>query len=695
MNRWLSLLLISGLAAAQVSEGPLPWSQGDDPDLVRVWLEAERCDDSTLWQGLWERSAGDTERERILRSVGRVGSSALAGWLESLLSHAEWGSSSALAPALGFAVSQTPSETLLALAAEKWGGTALARVVGAQGRLPAPGPLRDRISRKILAELDQGTPEAQAAIYTAIPRVANLDVRDYARRHVAASDPKLRRAALFWAGRAESPPDDSLIQAILPSLVDENEEIAWMAVRCLGRVSAGKDEAGVLLVSCAMDDQREGVQVEALRALGRLHSPLARAAILSRIRSADPQVRREAFECAEAVARSLVPADRRGLSALAIVALEEELVVDVKRAALLAAAALEPDWFLRHRSRFRMVDPWPLRVAALRASKQLPRETAWSDLRRAATTDPDRRVRAGGLEVATEWPELLQGLSLSDLHAAEVVQETTSGRYELAVHGEDPGLVMARANLLAAWWKANPEAKLAEARNTLGWESTVASPVLQDAEPAMAVIDLLVAVGQAPLASTYESHPRRPIASHARSKVGSKTPSGVAPNRASLDRFRLVGPRLGNLPTTAVIETSRGALRVELFAKEAPITVDNFVFLGRSGFFDGLLFHRVVPNFVAQAGCPRGDGSGEPPALPLGLSHLPCELSERPYERGSLGMALTGKDTGGSQWFFCHTAAPHLDGRYTQFGRLIEGFEILDRLVPGDTILGVSFSGGQ
>jgi len=134
---------------------------------------------------------------------------------------------------------------------------------------------------------------------------------------------------------------------------------------------------------------------------------------------------------------------------------------------------------------------------------------------------------------------------------------------------------------------------------------------------------------------------------------------------------------------SAVIRTIKGDIHLRFLPAEAPITVHNFLTMARGGYYDGILFHRVVPGFVAQAGCPRGDGWGGP-----GYT-IPCENSDRTYRRGSLGMALAGKDTGGSQWFLCHRSVPHLDGRYTLFGEVSKGLDVLDSLVQGDVILSV------
>src|SRR5690606_32431071 len=109
--------------------------------------------------------------------------------------------------------------------------------------------------------------------------------------------------------------------------------------------------------------------------------------------------------------------------------------------------------------------------------------------------------------------------------------------------------------------------------------------------------------------------------------------------------------------------------------------------LSRRGFYEGVGFHRVVSNFVSQGGDPRGDGSGGPG------HHIPCENSDGRYERGAVGMALSGKDTGGSQFFLTHSEQPHLDGRYTIFARVTSGLSVMDSLMPDDRILSVQLAG--
>jgi len=130
----------------------------------------------------------------------------------------------------------------------------------------------------------------------------------------------------------------------------------------------------------------------------------------------------------------------------------------------------------------------------------------------------------------------------------------------------------------------------------------------------------------------------------------------------------------------AVVTTSKGSFTIDFFPNEAPLTVDNFVRLAQRGYFRGITIHRVVPNFVIQDGDPRGDGNGGPGY------QIRCEINEVPYERAAVGMALSGKDTGGSQWFVTHSRQPHLDGGYTVFGRVTSGREVVDSIVRGDVI---------
>jgi cyclophilin family peptidyl-prolyl cis-trans isomerase len=133
-------------------------------------------------------------------------------------------------------------------------------------------------------------------------------------------------------------------------------------------------------------------------------------------------------------------------------------------------------------------------------------------------------------------------------------------------------------------------------------------------------------------------------------------------------------------PRTVEVRTNRGTFRLRIDCPRAPRTCLNFLDLAGQHFYDGLLFHRVVPDFVVQAGDPRGDGYGGPGYV------LGDEVNRLRYRRGILGMALAGPDTGGSQFFITLSPQPHLDGGYTAFGEVVAGAEVLDAIQAGDRI---------
>jgi len=139
--------------------------------------------------------------------------------------------------------------------------------------------------------------------------------------------------------------------------------------------------------------------------------------------------------------------------------------------------------------------------------------------------------------------------------------------------------------------------------------------------------------------------------------------------------------------TRAVVATTKGRIEFVLRPDEAPAHCVSFATLARRGFYTNLLWHRVVANFVIQGGCPRGDGAGGPGYL------LPDEIGTRPFVRGTVGMPKSDDDTGGCQIFVTHLPAPHLDGRYTVFGQMVAGFDVLDRIRVGDRILEVTLAG--
>lgn len=134
--------------------------------------------------------------------------------------------------------------------------------------------------------------------------------------------------------------------------------------------------------------------------------------------------------------------------------------------------------------------------------------------------------------------------------------------------------------------------------------------------------------------------------------------------------------------TRAIMETDKGSINLDLFDDAAPNTVKNFVELSEKGFYDGLIFHRVIDNFMIQGGCPKGQGTGGPGY------QIKCEINPNKHIAGTLSMAHAGKDTGGSQFFICHAPQPHLDGIHTTFGQT-QDMDVVNAIRKGDKILSV------
>jgi peptidyl-prolyl cis-trans isomerase B (cyclophilin B) len=135
--------------------------------------------------------------------------------------------------------------------------------------------------------------------------------------------------------------------------------------------------------------------------------------------------------------------------------------------------------------------------------------------------------------------------------------------------------------------------------------------------------------------------------------------------------------------TKAIMETDKGTINIEFFDNDAPNTVANFVKLSKDGFYNGLNFHRVIPDFVIQGGCPSGTGTGGPGY------QIKCEINPNKHEAGSLSMAHAGRDTGGSQFFICHSPQPHLDGLHTVFGQTTD-MDVVNAIKAGDKIVSVT-----
>jgi cyclophilin family peptidyl-prolyl cis-trans isomerase/HEAT repeat protein len=211
-----------------------------------------------------------------------------------------------------------------------------------------------------------------------------------------------------------------------------------------------------------------------------------------------------------------------------------------------------------------------------------------------------------------------------------------------------------------------------------------------DVEPMLAILAALDSIPDLKAKTLLEREtqsPYLPIRKAAADALARLVPNFMvnpAPANQPLTRYDF--PLIQNKLSPKIrFYTSKGNFEIILYPQKAPVTVSNFIELVKSGFYNGIYFHRVVPGFVIQAGDPRGDGWGGP-----GYS-IPCEYNDLFYDRGMIGMAHAGKDTGGSQFFITHTPQPHLNGRHTAFGKVITGLEVIDRIEIYDQIYQTEF----
>ncbi|MBN1210326.1 MAG: peptidylprolyl isomerase [Myxococcaceae bacterium] len=272
---------------------------------------------------------------------------------------------------------------------------------------------------------------------------------------------------------------------------------------------------------------------------------------------------------------------------------------------------------------------------------------------------PDARVRLAALEAvgARPVPEAL-----------EAVRALIAGEDRVVA-----GAAAATAGKLKAT-QALPEVRALAAR--------VPQEPGELAEPVAGALVALEGKEAEPMLRTWLGHPHDNLRRVAAEALTGLTGQPVRSSRVELPSgaYR---PSAAPPGAKLTFRTRKGDFTVALDAEQAPLTSGNLYSLARKGYFRDVTFHRVVPDFVAQGGDPRGDGEGGP-----GYS-IRCEMTRRPYRRGVIGMALAGKDTGGSQFFFTHTPQPHLDGRYTSFGEVTAGMEVVDALIEGDVILEV------
>ncbi len=469
----------------------------------------------------------------------------------------------------------------------------------------------------------------------------------------SAGNPRIRWWPVAYA--LQKVEDPRALNALQSLAADEQPYTRAFAVKGLGAL---KDRASLpILAPLAMSGDRV-VAVEAIRALGSIGDPAGAVALLKIIqeRRADPALRLEAVRAA---------AGTGGAGANDIML---DLLSDpnpgIRAAALQSSAVLDPEGFVTVLSGLDVDPAWAVRASQASVLGTLRPELGLARLK-SMLNDSDQRV----------IPSVLASLvKIGDQAAASTALER--------LRADDPGVRAAAARIVGELKPDGGASALAAGYDTGLRDTTYIARA--------AALNALARYGAADArpvltrALTDMDWAVRTRAAALLKELDSSSDAGQqirpAPTRLMPDAYqaaRLVAP---SVSTQVYIDTDRGTVQIELAVMDAPLTVDNFITLAKAGFFNGLTVHRVVPGFVVQMGDPRGDSEGGP-----GYT-IRDELSELPYVRGTIGMALDWADTGGSQFFITEAPQPQLDAHYTVFGRVVAGMDVVTALQRDDVI---------
>jgi HEAT repeat protein/cyclophilin family peptidyl-prolyl cis-trans isomerase len=614
------------------------------------------------------RLLGDAQpqiRRRAALAVGRVGLAEGAASLVALLADPEPEVREMAAFALGLIADRAARDPLIAALADPSllvRGSA-AEALGLLGDASAAEPIA-RAAREIVdsgalelppdgqADVERGSPAG--AFRLAVYALARLRVYPALASAVldGSGQPRVRWWPVAYAlQRLEDPAAQPALRALLS---DPHTYTRALAARGLG---ATKDRSAVpALLPLATGSDRV-IAVEAVRALARIADPSATPALtgLLRARETPTALRLEVIAAVaslggEGVADTLI--DYLGDPAPAI-----------RAAALDGLARLDAEGFVFILSGIDPDPHWSVRVALARVLGALPSDVGLLRLK-SMLHDTDQRVVAGVVTaLANRRAPDAGSILIEKLKADDPIVRAAAARALAELTPPE-----AAAPLVDAYHRGLGDptyvARAAAITALARYDDADVGRVLSEA---LADPDWAVRVRAASLLQTVDP--------------GMETATRIrpAPTREGAE-YR--APRVVNPPfsTELHLETDRGPIRIELAVLDAPQTIESLTALVRDGFYDGVTFHRVVPGFVIQAGDPRGDGEGGP-----GYT-LRDELSERPYVRGTVGMALDWEDTGGSQFFIALSPQPHLDARYTVIGRVTSGIETVDEIEQWDLI---------
>jgi cyclophilin family peptidyl-prolyl cis-trans isomerase/HEAT repeat protein len=670
-GRWAAL----PLAALLVGAAPASPSLSRCEKMARILrLEDER----SLGDGELDRYLADGDRgvrRRAALAAGRIGDSTLAPSLVTRLNDGEAEVRQMSAFALGL-IGDPIAADRLAFALADPDPAVRARSAEALGRIGGP-----KASAELVKFVRAALP-AEAPVLTVrgddpgsnrdpwlalrLALFALVRAKDAAAAESVLLDggkPRFDWWAATWAAmRLESPG----LRPVLVAAARSNDPLSRaLAARGLGAL---KDPSAFEVLSPLVKDPDQAVVVQAVRALGAIGDPRGVAVVAPLLRSPGPMLRTEALQALAA----LPPDAALRAQVVAFVGDRDE---GVRGAALRALAKLDREEFALVLSG---LDPDPA------LSVRMAKAAALGD----AGDEISQGILLGMLK--DEDPRVLPSV-LDALRKARQNDAVDTLRRHL--DHPDPAVRASAVEGLGALAPPGLVGVLVDA-----WKRSTTDV---DLDARLAVVDALAAQKDAEsgraLHQIAGEDPARVVRARAAAAREARGLPAVWPgagpaSRPVHDYRAAMAPYEGGeglYSPRAILHTRRGRIEIHLDIVEAPLTSASFIELARRGFYDGLAFHRVIPGFVAQGGDPKGDGSGGP-----GYT-LRCEIGQRPYGRGAVGMAHSGKDTGGSQFFITLSPQPHLDGGYTLFGWVAEGMDVADQLRPGDVIDRVEIWSGR
>lgn len=625
--------------------------KGINEQLAEIIHQEDRRELNTQLTSYLNSDSPEVRRRAIL-AVGRIGGKKAAELLFELISDPSSDIAATAVFALGLTGENQYAAQLMDIAPDMNAGT-LVSVVEATGRL-ADSSMHAVIA-DLFGELSHPSPQVREAAAMALFRAdARSRAADLAKVAANEQDTEVRQALLFTLARFAAPEGEKLY---VEFLADSDPFIRSLAVRGIARVD-NPEADHYLAIAC--NDADPNVVAQTIVELGRkktrearklltkkLEQMKDRKLIASTIAAIQRQDNKEAGPTVEDVMHRL---DDPGITAAAVRCLT---TLEGDRAIVLIDSLAENG------------TPY-VRAAAAEAYQLLHKPSIIPRLA-VLFSDEDGMVRRAALDAL-----------------AEIDSSNADYYIKKALNDPDYVVVVTAIDIIS-------RAKLADYLPTLQVMSSRGAEL--DIDLRRSLVDLSRSFleenkeneeAKAILmegALDREYVVRREAAAVYRDVLGEDRTDFV---RTASTRFSIGDIEDGlddyKINPHALIITEHGTIDIELYFDLAPLTVLNFINLAEKDFYNGLTFHRVIPNFVVQGGDPRGDGWGGPDY------YIRCEYSSEPYIRGTVGVATSGKDTGGSQFFVTLSPQPHLDGRYTVFGQVVEGMEVVDQLAYGDLI---------